>query len=194
MSETNITALVETFASQITAAVEASVAQRLQAAIAGAFGAPQKRGPGRPPKQVATATRLAPAAQAAEKKKRPKQLCPVPGCKNLAAPVFGMVCKDHKNVAKSKIKKYRAERKAAPSSAAKPSVGKQAEKKAEKQTEKQTRKATPKAARARKLQGQYMGSLKSLTGADRERVKQTAKDKGVAEAVKLALSLKKSRA
>jgi hypothetical protein len=101
-----------------------------------------------------------------------------------------MVCKDHKNVAKSKIKKYRAERKATPSTAARPSVGK----KAEKQTEKLTKKATPKAARARKLQGQYMGSLKSLTGADRERVKQAAKDKGVAEAVKLALSLKKSRA
>jgi len=36
--------------------------------------------------------------------------------------------------------------------------------------------------------------LKSLTGADREKVKQTAKDKSVAEAVKLALSLKKSKA
>jgi len=189
MPEMNITALIETFASQITVAVEASVAQRLQAAIAGAFGAPQKRGPGRPPRQFAatapaaraTAASAAPAAHVAEKKKRPKQLCPVPGCKNLAAPVFGMVCKDHKNVAKSKIKKYRAERKAAPSSAAKLSANKT------------VRKATPKAARARKLQGQYMGSLKSLTGADRERVKQTAKDKGVAEAVKLALSLKKSR-
>ena len=182
MPETNITALVETFASQITAAVEASVAQRLQAAIAGAFGAPQKRGPGRPPRQVEAATPSAPAARAGAKKKRPKQLCPVPGCKNLAAPVFGMVCKDHKNVAKSKIKKYRAERKAAPSSTAKPAAAKKVKKA-----------ATPKAARARKLQGQYMGSLKSLTGADRERVKQTAKDKGVAEAVKLALSLKKTR-
>jgi hypothetical protein len=117
-----------------------------------------------------------------EKKKRPKQLCPVPGCKNLAAPVFGMVCSDHKNVAKSKIKKYRQERKAAPSSAAKASPAKQ------------LKKATPKAARARKIQGQYMGALKSLTGADREKVKQTAKDKGVAEAVKLALSMKKSKA
>jgi uncharacterized membrane protein YccC len=94
-----------------------------------------------------------------------------------------MVCKDHKNVAKSKIKKYRQERKAAaPASAAKAWPAKTA------------KKATPKAARARKLQGQYMGSLKSLTGSDRERVKQTAKDKGVAEAVKLALSLKKSKA
>jgi hypothetical protein len=176
MPELNITAIVETFASQITAAVEASVTQRLQSAIAGAFGAPAKRGPGRPPKPVAA------VATVTEKKKRPKQLCPVPGCKNLAAPVFGMVCSDHKNVAKSKIKKYRQERKAAPSSAAKASPAKQ------------LKKATPKAARARKIQGQYMGALKSLTGADREKVKQTAKDKGVAEAVKLALSMKKSKA
>ena len=179
MSELNITAIVETFASQITAAVEASVTQRLQAAIAGAFGAPAKRGPGRPPKEVSTAKPVA------EKKKRPKQLCPVPGCKNLAAPVFGMVCTDHKNVAKSKIKKYRQDRKTGPASAAKASPAKQA---------KTSKPATPKAARARKLQGQYMGALKSLTGADREKVKQTAKDKGVAEAVKLALSLKKSKA
>jgi hypothetical protein len=93
-----------------------------------------------------------------------------------------MVCKDHKNIAKSKIKKYRQERKTSPSSSAQASPAKKATK------------ATPKAARARKLQGQYMGSLKSLTGADREKVKQTAKDKGVAEAVKLALSIKKSKA
>jgi hypothetical protein len=110
MSEMNITAIVESFAHQITAAVEASVAQRLQAAIAGAFGAPQKRGPGRPPKQAVAS--VAPvAAKPAGGKTRPKQLCPVPGCKNVAAPVFGTVCKDHKKVAKSKIKKYRQERK-----------------------------------------------------------------------------------
>ena len=55
------------------------------------------------------------APKAAKKlcKKPPKQFCPVPGCKNVAAPIFGMVCKDHKNVAKSKLNKYRAERKAA---------------------------------------------------------------------------------
>jgi len=44
MSEPNITAIVETFAIQITAAVEAAMADRLQAAIAGVLGAPQKRG------------------------------------------------------------------------------------------------------------------------------------------------------
>ena len=50
MSEPNFTVMVETFALQITAAVEASLANRVQAAIAGAFGVPQERGPGRPAK------------------------------------------------------------------------------------------------------------------------------------------------
>jgi hypothetical protein len=58
--------------------------------------------------------------------------------------------------------------------------------------EQKVKKASPKVARARKLQGQYLGSLKSLTGADRANVKQMANDKGVGEAVKLALSLKKA--
>lgn len=44
---------------------------------------------------------------------QPKQLCPVPKCRRPAAPVFGMVCGDHKNVAKSTIKKYREARRAA---------------------------------------------------------------------------------
>ena len=182
-SDPNITVIVETFAIQIAAAVEASMADRLQAAIAGAFGAPPKRGPGRPAKQAVVA--VAPvAARSAAKKSRPKQFCPVPGCKNTAAPIFGMVCKDHKNVAKSKITKYRAERKskATPATAAKPAATKKA------------KKATPKVARARKLQGQYLGALKSLAGADRAKVKKTAAEKGVAEAVKLALTMKKGKA
>jgi hypothetical protein len=179
MAEMNITAIVESFVSQITAAVEASVTQRMQAAIAGAFGAPPKRGPGRPPKQS-----KALVAPSAEKRKRPKQLCPVPGCKNLAAPVFGMVCKAHRKVAKSKIKKYREERQGKPTTAIGAKVA----------VARKVKKATPKAARARRLQGQYMGSLRSLTGTDREKVKQLAKTKGIAEAVKLALSLRKPKA
>lgn len=42
----------------------------------------------------------------------PIQLCPVPGCKNRAAPVFGMVCGDHRHIKKATIAKYRAARKA----------------------------------------------------------------------------------
>jgi len=122
-SEPNITIMVETFAFQITAAVEASVADRIQAAIAGAFGARPARGMGRPTKAVAGVARVA----------------------------------------------------------AKPSAVKR------------TKKMTPKLARARKLQGQYMGALKSLKGAERARVKAVAKDKGVAEAVKLAQGMKKAK-
>jgi hypothetical protein len=177
-TDPHITAQVESFTQQLVATVEAAVAQRIQAALAGAFGVPQKRGPGRPPKQAVA--HVAPVA--APKSARKKQICPVPGCKNVAAPIFGMVCKDHKNVAKSKIKKYREERRegnVTHATGAKPATAKKA------------KKVTPKVKRARKLQGQYLGALKSLTGADRAKVKAVAKEKGVAEAVKLALSMKK---
>jgi hypothetical protein len=171
-TDLNITTMIESFVRQLFAAVEASTAERAQAALAGAFGFQQKRGPGRPAKQT--------TAPAVEKKKAPKQLCPVPGCKNPAAPVFGMVCKDHKKVSKAKIRKYREARKAGPVAAAKPAVAKKA------------KKFSAKASRARKIQGQYLGSLRSLKGEDRKTVKQVAKEKGVAEALKLALSLKKT--
>jgi hypothetical protein len=181
-TDPTITAQIETFTQQLVATVEAAVAQRIQAVLAGAFGVPQKRGPGRPPKQAMV--RVAPVAvkRMAERKKPPRQLCPVPGCKNPAAPIFGMVCKEHKNVAKSKIKKYRAERregKVTQATGAKPA------------TAKKVKKVTPKVARARKLQGQYLGSLRALSAEDKAKVKAVAKEKGVAEAVKLALSMKK---
>jgi hypothetical protein len=181
-TDPNITSQVESFTQQLVATVEAAVAQRIQAALAGAFGAPQKRGPGRPPKQAVALVAHVAVEKSAGKKTRPKQLCPVPGCKNVAAPIFGMVCKDHKKVAKSKIKKYRDQRRA----------GQVTQATGAKPLAKKAKKVTPKVKRARKLQGQYLGALKSLTGADRAKVKQTAAEKGVAEAVKLALSMKKA--
>jgi len=48
------------------------------------------------------------AASGSLKRRRPKQFCPVPYCRNVAAPIFGMVCAKHKDVPKSKVKKYRA--------------------------------------------------------------------------------------
>jgi hypothetical protein len=120
----NILTLVEAFARQITATVEATMAKRMQAALAGAFGAPPKRGPGRPPKK--------PLARTA---------APVPA--------------------------KRSTRKAP--------------------------KATAKLARARKLQGQYLGALRALGQADRAKVKALAQVKGVPAAVKLAASLKKPK-
>ncbi len=111
---TDIRSLVEDFVNQVVAAVEADSVRRVQLAVAAAFGggvaAPRRRG--RPPRAAVAASDAAPAAPAAPAKRRPKQFCPVPGCTGVAAPVFGMVCAKHKDVAKTKIKEYRAERKA----------------------------------------------------------------------------------
>jgi hypothetical protein len=52
-------------------------------------------------------------------------------------------------------------------------------------------KLTPKVLKARKLQGQYLGALRGLRAGDRAKVKAVAKAKSVAEAVKLALTLRK---
>lgn len=174
--QSDITVLIETFASQLVAATEMAAAERIRAALASAFGGAAKHGPGRP-KQVA-----APLA-ASMKQRRPKQLCPVPGCKNPAAPVFGMVCAQHKNVSKAKIKKYREERKAKGAQPSAAQAGKT----------RKPMKMSPKLARARKLQGQYLGALRGLVDADKAKVKQVAKDKGVPEALKLATSLKAAR-
>jgi hypothetical protein len=54
-----------------------------------------------------------------KRRKGPIQLCPVPGCANRAAPVFGMVCAKHKDLPKATIKKYREARRAKKASKAK---------------------------------------------------------------------------
>jgi len=99
---TDIRSLVEEFVNQVVAAVEADSVRRVQLAVAAAFGggAATPRRPGRP-------------AGAPVVRRRPKQLCPVPGCTGVAAPVFGMVCAKHKDVPKAKIKEFRAARRAA---------------------------------------------------------------------------------
>jgi hypothetical protein len=71
--------------------------------IDSAFGA-EGRGPGRPAKVSAL------SHGGRRRRKGPKELCPVPGCENSAAPVFGMVCEKHRDVPKAKIAKYREAR------------------------------------------------------------------------------------
>jgi hypothetical protein len=106
--------LIEQFVQQVVSTVETITTQRVQTAIVSALGNgasgvfPRRRG--RPPKNP-----LFSAALLAPVRRRPKQLCPVPGCNNPAAPVFGMVCAQHKDVPKTKIKQYRAARRAAKS-------------------------------------------------------------------------------
>jgi len=120
-TDPRITSLIEDFAKQIIAATEATAVARVQAVLAGAFGAPAKRRPGRPKRSIVAAGTPTPSRPAL-RRKRPK--------------------------------------------------------------------LTAKLIRARKLQGQYLGALKSLKAADKAKVKAFAKDKGVAAAVKLASSLK----
>lgn len=108
-----IRSIVDDFAKQLNALIETQVVTRARDAVAAALGgATGKRGPGRPPKLVSLALASAPLANATKKrrKKAPPQLCPVPGCKNRAAPIFGMVCSDHKGISKTKIKQYREAR------------------------------------------------------------------------------------
>jgi hypothetical protein len=99
--------LITDFAGKLTAMIHSQVMEDARARVNAALGmeAPKRRG--RPPKAlggVSIAKKI--------RRKLPPQFCPVPGCKNKAAPVFGMVCAKHKDVAKSKIKKYRDARKA----------------------------------------------------------------------------------
>jgi hypothetical protein len=100
---TDVQSLIEDFTNQLAAALESQAMERARQAVESAFGVTR---PGRPPKVAAIAIEKKP------RKKAPRQLCPVPGCANPAAPVFGMVCANHKNVAKTKIRKYREARKA----------------------------------------------------------------------------------
>jgi hypothetical protein len=104
----DIKTIVADFANRISALIESQSMDRARAAVLSAFGGPPRRGPGRPPKAAAPTTPVA----RKKRKKPPLQLCPVPGCKNPAAPVFGMVCAKHKDLPKSVIKKYREARKA----------------------------------------------------------------------------------
>ena len=98
----DIRTLVDNFTNQLATLVESQALAQARAAVESALGV---RRPGRPAK-------ISPIKTAKPRKKPPTQFCPVPGCKNPAAPVFGMVCAKHKDVAKAKIKKYREARKA----------------------------------------------------------------------------------
>lgn len=108
-SSGSIAALVSRFVEQLTGALESEAISRAREAVLTAVGGTPRRGPGRPP-----GVRRGPGRPPGRPRKKPPiQYCPVPGCKNRAAPVFGMVCADHKGLPKAQIAKYRAQRRAA---------------------------------------------------------------------------------
>ena len=106
----SIKAAIEEFTERLHHLIETDAMERARAAVLHAFGAgaPKKRG--RPPNALRPMAISAVAKNA--RKKMPPQLCPVPGCKNKAAPIFAMVCSDHKDLPKAKIKAYREARRA----------------------------------------------------------------------------------
>src|SRR5438477_12817042 len=94
--------IVQGFVARLSSLIEADAVSRARDAVLSAFGAGNvpRRGPGRPPGAA-----KAVGAVVRRRRKGPIQLCPVPGCKNRAAPVFGMVCSKHRDVPKATIKK-----------------------------------------------------------------------------------------
>ncbi len=99
-----IRTLIEDFTNQLSSLLEQNALDRARAAVESALGGAR---PGRPSKLTSAKLLSLGGGQL-----RAKQLCPVPGCKNPAAPVFGMVCAKHKDVPKAKIAKFREARRA----------------------------------------------------------------------------------
>ena len=101
-----IHSIVQNFVARLSSLIEQDAVVRARTAVLSAFGVGSGR-PGRP-----AGTGAVSAAVRAQRRKGPIQLCPVPGCSNRAAPVFGMVCAKHKGLPKATIKKYREQRRA----------------------------------------------------------------------------------
>jgi hypothetical protein len=122
-SSSEIRDIVSQFVGQLSALIEQDAVSRAREAVLSAFsgadvaalGARGVRRRGRPPggkalPAVVAIGRGRPPGR--PRRKAPIQLCPVPGCTNRAAPVFGMVCSKHKDLPKAEIKKYREARRA----------------------------------------------------------------------------------
>jgi hypothetical protein len=112
--------IVGQFVGQLSALIEHGAVSRARDVILSAFaggaataltsgGKRRGRPPGRQPADAVLALGV-PVMR--KRRKAPIQLCPVPGCTNRAAPVFGMVCSKHKDLPKSEIRKFREARRA----------------------------------------------------------------------------------
>lgn len=105
---TDIKKLIEKFANDITVAIAERENHALAAVRAGIMTGLAVGGARVSPRAVADSI----LATQKPRRKGPIQLCPVPGCKERAAPVFGMLCAKHKDTPKAKVKKYREQRRA----------------------------------------------------------------------------------
>lgn len=96
--------LLAKFADELSAVVERRAANRI-----GALLAPVLQGHAAGSYEGPTA---GPGAGNSFRRTTSPQLCPVPGCSAVAAPRYGMVCTQHKDLPKGEIKNYREARKA----------------------------------------------------------------------------------
>jgi hypothetical protein len=101
---TDIQDLVQQFVDSLSSLIEQDTVSRARDAVLNAFDGHA------PAALVRGAGKLSGIGR--KRRKGPIQLCPVPGCSNRAAPVFGMVCSKHKDLPKAEIKKYREQRRA----------------------------------------------------------------------------------
>src|SRR5215831_7708587 len=105
--------IVEDFVTRLSSLVEHDTVSRAREAVLSAFGGRGAAIAGvRSERSNGVSSAAVGRLAGRKRRKGPIQLCPVPGCKNRAAPVFGMVCADHKKVSKAQIKKYREQRRA----------------------------------------------------------------------------------
>jgi hypothetical protein len=93
---TNLQDVITEFTSRLSDVIDTQARQLAREQVTAALGGVGLGAPGRPP---------------ASPRQRPVQYCPVPYCRGVAAPIFGMVCAKHKDVSKAKIRKYREARK-----------------------------------------------------------------------------------
>ena len=124
-SSSQIRHIVGDFVGQLSTLIEQDAVARARQAIMSAFSGSDAasltvngKRRGRPPGSGRRAGAMLALAGVAggtgvkKRKKAPIQLCPVPGCTNRAAPVFGMVCSKHKDLPKAEIRKFREARRA----------------------------------------------------------------------------------
>ena len=149
--------IVGQFVGQLSALVEHGAVAHARDAILSAFaggataaltsgGKRRGRPPGRRPVDAVLALGV-PLMR--KRRKAPIQLCPVPGCTNRAAPVFGMVCSKHKDLPKAEIRKFREARRA------------QRDKSAQRGTQKKRGAAAPPARRSRPAPAKSGGKSRS---------------------------------
>lgn len=107
-----ITQIVNQFLHNVDALIQTEAHNRATRAVEAAFGNHAAL-----PMKITTMSKrstpepaLAVRPKKLSRRKGPIQLCPSPGCKERAAPVFGMVCKKHKSASKTQIKKWREAR------------------------------------------------------------------------------------